>query len=85
MEKAKGADLHRNGTTKPDGMHNGHSQAIPGLTSATKDISRALSDEEFDRYSRQMIVPGMGKDGMVALEGLLKSLCVLFNTQYKIA
>jgi adenylyltransferase/sulfurtransferase len=26
-------------------------------------VSRRLTDDEFDRYSRQMIVPGMGKDG----------------------
>jgi adenylyltransferase/sulfurtransferase len=26
-------------------------------------FSRRLTDDEFDRYSRQMIVPGMGKEG----------------------
>lgn len=25
--------------------------------------SRRLTEDEFDRYSRQMIVPGMGKEG----------------------
>ncbi|KAL2263150.1 hypothetical protein VTK26DRAFT_7974 [Humicola hyalothermophila] len=29
--------------------------------------SRRLTDEEFDRYSRQMIVPGMGKEGQLRL------------------
>ncbi|KAK4192859.1 hypothetical protein QBC35DRAFT_399270 [Podospora australis] len=28
---------------------------------------RRLTDEEFDRYSRQMIVPGMGKEGQLRL------------------
>ncbi|KAK1833741.1 hypothetical protein QBC39DRAFT_39233 [Podospora conica] len=29
--------------------------------------NRRLTDEEFDRYSRQMIVPGMGKEGQLRL------------------
>lgn len=31
---------------------------------------RRLTEDEFDRYSRQMIVPGMGKEGetLIALE-----------------
>lgn len=40
-----------------------------GAGSAVNSIQngpvRALSDEEFDRYSRQMIVPGMGKEGEI--------------------
>ncbi len=33
--------------------------------------SRRLTDDEFERYSRQMIVPGMGKEG----ESFTPSLC----------
>jgi hypothetical protein len=38
---------------------NGKSAADP----APNGCSRRLTDDEFDRYSRQMIVPGMGKEG----------------------
>lgn len=38
-----------------------------GTTAAPESVangcSRKLTDDEFDRYSRQMIVPGMGKEG----------------------
>ncbi|KAL2147710.1 hypothetical protein VTI28DRAFT_7062 [Corynascus sepedonium] len=42
-----------------------------GTTAATESVangcSRRLTDDEFDRYSRQMIVPGMGKEGQLRL------------------
>ena len=65
MEETQGIDLHPDGPAKSNGVSTGHSQGVPGLTGSTKELSRALTEEEFDRYSRQMIVPGMGKDGMV--------------------
>ncbi|KAK4129041.1 hypothetical protein N657DRAFT_609015 [Parathielavia appendiculata] len=34
---------------------------------ARNGSSRRLTDDEFDRYSRQMIVPGMGKEGQLRL------------------
>ncbi|KAJ4297416.1 hypothetical protein N0V88_004338 [Collariella sp. IMI 366227] len=35
----------------------------------TNGASRRLTDEEFDRYSRQMIVPGMGKEAAQYIAG----------------
>src|SRR5690242_13921358 len=41
-----------------------HTQDAPTRRDET---NRRLTDEEFNRYSRQMIVPGMGKDGQLRL------------------
>lgn len=52
------ASLHANGTAdRGDASQNQDDSNIENGT------SRRLTDEEFDRYSRQMIVPGMGKEG----------------------
>lgn len=46
-------------------MHNGDTNTERnGLCSpVSRDTSRSLTEEELDSYSRQMIVPGMGKEG----------------------
>ncbi|KAK3395434.1 hypothetical protein B0T20DRAFT_463126 [Sordaria brevicollis] len=41
--------------------HNGSSSSVQ------RDTSRPLTEEELDRYSRQMIVPGMGKEAQLRL------------------
>lgn len=46
--------------------HHSNSAATNGEQNGS---SLQLTDEEFDRYSRQMIVPGMGKDGMTMSQG----------------
>ncbi|KAL2017741.1 hypothetical protein VTK56DRAFT_1711 [Thermocarpiscus australiensis] len=45
-----------------------HTNGVAAAASTTQNGSgRRLTDEEFDRYSRQMIVPGMGKEGQLRL------------------
>ncbi|KAK0751764.1 hypothetical protein B0T18DRAFT_362461 [Schizothecium vesticola] len=56
------ASLHANGTL--GGGDDSQNQHDSNLDNGT---SRRLTDEEFDRYSRQMIVPGMGKEGQLRL------------------
>ncbi|KAK0734505.1 hypothetical protein B0T26DRAFT_74392 [Lasiosphaeria miniovina] len=41
--------------------------AADGDANGKDGHSRRLTDEEFERYSRQMIVPGMGKEGQLRL------------------
>ncbi|KAK3300739.1 uncharacterized protein B0H64DRAFT_315122 [Chaetomium fimeti] len=50
-------------TDKP--FANGQATAATNL--GADGGSRRLTDEEFERYSRQMIVPGMGKEGQLRL------------------
>lgn len=37
--------------------------------SETNGFDRRLTDDEFERYSRQVIVPGMGKEGELLASG----------------
>ena len=43
----------------------------PNNLAGGSECSRRLTHEEFDRYSRQMIVPGMGKEGNISLSGFI--------------
>ncbi|AEO53800.1 hypothetical protein MYCTH_2295614 [Thermothelomyces thermophilus ATCC 42464] len=46
-------------------------QSVNGAAGASNSVAngsgRRLTDDEFERYSRQMIVPGMGKEGQLRL------------------
>lgn len=57
--------------------HQNNSQTMDGeigngvMKTASNGVNeyenRRLTDDEFDRYSRQMIVPGMGKEGKICI------------------
>ncbi|KAK4237198.1 hypothetical protein C8A03DRAFT_44923 [Achaetomium macrosporum] len=49
------------------GNRNGTNGATAATGFAQNGLSRRLTDDEFERYSRQMIVPGMGKEGQLRL------------------
>ncbi|KAK3362322.1 hypothetical protein B0T25DRAFT_445262 [Lasiosphaeria hispida] len=47
--------------------HVDNGEDVPDSGTSGASVSRRLTEEEFDRYSRQMIVPGVGKDGQLRL------------------
>ncbi|KAK3355439.1 hypothetical protein B0H65DRAFT_48048 [Neurospora tetraspora] len=50
-------------------MQNGDTNSAQNgsISSVPRDTSRPLTEEELDRYSRQIIVPGMGKEAQLRL------------------
>ncbi|KAK0624785.1 hypothetical protein B0T17DRAFT_491760 [Bombardia bombarda] len=60
MQNRNNNTIYQNGGTSSFSPSN-------GINNNSNPLSRSLTDEEFDRYSRQMIVPGMGKEGQLRL------------------
>lgn len=43
--------------------HKGQIGTMAAMSSRPHGLRDSLTEDEFDRYSRQMVVPGMGKEG----------------------